>query len=51
MADNHPIRIYVNEIGNRNTHRTMTGYYQLLKPETMVLLEINKRKITKEKNG
>ena len=51
MADNPPIRTYVNEMENRNTHRTMTGYYQLLKPETMALLETTKRKITKDKNG
>ena len=39
MADNAPIRIYVNEIESRNTFKIKTGYYlELLTPEMIKLL-------------
>ena len=45
VTDNPSIRIYVNKIENRITFRIRTGYYlQLLKPETMKLLEALKVK-------
>ena len=39
VADNPPIRIYVNKIENRITFKIKTGYYlELLTTETMQLL-------------
>ena len=50
--DNPPIRIYVNNIGNRITFKIKTGYQrQLLTPETMKLLGSFENKITKDKIG
>ena len=52
MNDNPPIRIYINEIESRITFKIKTGYHpELLTPETMKLLEINKTKLIKDKNG
>ena len=46
------IRISVNKIENRIMFKIKTGYYlKLLPPETMKLLESNKSKIIKDKNG
>ena len=51
VADNPPIRIYVNKIENRNTFKTKIGYYlQLLTPETKKLLRTTIKKIIKDKN-
>ena len=46
------IIIYINKIENRTTFKIKTEYYlELLTPETMQLLEINKSKIRKNENG
>ena len=51
-VDNLSIKIYVNKIENRVTFKIKNGYYlELLIPETMKLLGITERKITKDKNG
>ena len=51
VADNPPIRIYVNKIEKRITFRIKTGHYlQLLTPESMKLLGSIKSKIAKNKN-
>ena len=52
-TDNLSIRTYVNKTENRITFKIKTGYYlELLTPETTKLLvESNKSKITKDKNG
>ena len=51
-VDNPPIRIYVNQIKNRITFKTKSGYYlELLTPKTMKLLGSAESKITKNKNG
>ena len=51
VADNPPIKIYVNKIENRIIFKIKTGYYiEFLTSETMKLLESNKSKITKDKN-
>ena len=45
---NPSIRIYINKLENRITFKIKTGYYlELLTPETMKLLESNKRKMVK----
>ena len=50
-GDNPSIKIYVNKIENRVTHKIKKGYYlELLTPETMKLLASTKSKITKDKN-
>ena len=52
VADNGPIRIYVNKIENSVTLKIKTGYYlKLLMPETMKSLGRTKNKITKDENG
>ena len=52
MADNPPIRIYVNKIENRIIFKIKIEYYlELLTPETMKLLESTKSKITEDENG
>ena len=52
MSDNPPIRIYLNEIGNRITLKIKTTFYlELLTLEMMKLLGCTKNKITKDKNG
>ena len=44
--------MYVNKIENRSTFKTKTGYYlELLKLETVKLLESTKSKITKDEEG
>ena len=44
--------MYVNKIENRITFKTKTGYYlELLKLETVKLLESTKSKITKDEEG
>ena len=46
------IIIYINKIENRTTFKIKTEYYlELLTPETMQLLGINKSKIRKNENG
>ena len=46
------IIIYINKIENRTTFKIKTEYYlELLTPETMLLLGINKSKIRKNENG
>ena len=51
VADDPPIRIYVNKIENWITFKIKTGYYlELLTTEMMKLLESTKNKITKDKN-
>ena len=51
-TDNPSIRMYVHQIENRITFKIKTEYYlELLTPETMKLIESNKSKITKDKNG
>ena len=50
-TDNPSIRIYVNNIEDRITFKTKTGYYlQLLKAETMKLLGSTENKISKNKS-
>ena len=52
VIDNSPIRIYVNQIENRISHRMNIGYYlELLTAQTLKLLGSTKNKITKGKNG
>ena len=52
MADNPPIRIYVNKIENRIIFKTKTWYYlQLLMREMFKLFWCSKNKITKIENG
>ena len=52
MADNPPIRIYVNKIENRIIFKTKTWYYlQLLMREMIELFWCSKNKITKIENG
>ena len=52
MADNPSINIYLNRIDNRITFGSKTVYYlELLRLETILLLERTKNKITKKKNG
>ena len=52
VTGNPPIRIYVNEIGNRVTFRIKTGnYIEILASETMKLLGSTKNKIINDKNG
>ena len=52
MADNPPIRIYVNIIENRITFQIKTGYYlELLTLQTTKLFGSTKGKITKNENG
>ena len=51
VTGNPPIRIYVNEIGNRVTFRIKTGnYIEILTSETMKLLGSTKNKIINGKN-
>ena len=51
-TDNPSVRIYVNKIENRITFIIKTRYYlELLMPETKKLLESNKSKTAKNKNG
>ena len=46
MADNLPMRIYVNKIENRSTFKIETGYYlELLVSETIKLLGSIKNRI------
>ena len=50
VADNPPIKIYVNKIENRIIFKIKTGYYiEFLTSKTMKLLGSNKSKITKDK--
>ena len=52
MADNLPIRIFVNKTEDRITFRTKKEYHlQVLMPEMMKLLGYTKSKITKDENG
>ena len=52
MSDNPPIIIYVNKKERIITFTIRTGHYvELLKPETIKLLERTKRKVAKDKNG
>ena len=45
------MRLYVNKIENGTTFKIKTGYYlNILTPETVILLEGTKNKITKDKN-
>ena len=51
-VDNPSTRIYVNKIENRIKFKIKSGYYlELLKPETMTLVESAENKINKDKNG
>ena len=51
-VDNLSTRMYINRIENRITFKIKNGYYlELLKPETMKLLESTESKITKDKNS
>ena len=52
MADNLPIRIFVNKTEDRITFRTKMEYHlQVLMPEMMKLPGCTKSKITKDENG
>ena len=52
MADNPPIKIYVNKIENRITFKIKTEYYiKLLSPKIMKLLGSTKSMINKNENG
>ena len=52
LANNQPIRTYVNKTENRVTFKIRTGYYlELLIPETMKLPKSTENKIIKDKNG
>ena len=52
MADNLPIRIFVNKTEDRITFRTKMEYHlQVLMPEMMKLLGCTKSKISKDENG
>ena len=52
VTDNPSVMIYINKIDNRITFEIKTGYYlELLKLETMKLLESTKSKINEDKNG
>ena len=52
VADNPPIRIYINKIENRIILKIKEGYYlQLLTPETIELFGCTKNLITKNENG
>ena len=52
VTDNPSVMIYINKIDNRITFKIKTGYYlELLKLETMKLLESTKSKINEDKNG
>ena len=52
MADNPPIRLYVNKKENIIILKIKTGYYlQLLMSETMKILENTENNITKDENG
>ena len=52
MSDNTPIRIYLNQIENRNTFRIKTGFYlERLIPERMNLLGSTKSNIMKDENN
>ena len=52
MADNPPIRLYVNKKENIIILKIKTGYYlQLLMSETMKMLENTENNITKDENG
>ena len=45
LTDNPPVRFYVNKIENRITFKIKRGsYLELLRPETMKLLESTKSK-------
>ena len=51
LTNKPPAKIYVNKIQNRITFKIWSGYcFELLKIETLKLLESTKQKITKEKN-
>ena len=51
LADNPPIRIYVNKTENRIAFKIKTGYYlELLTPKIWKLLRNTKNKKTKDKN-
>ena len=46
MTDNPPIKIYVNQLGNRIAFRIKAGYHlERLIPETMRLIRSNESKI------
>ena len=52
VPSNPSIRIYINKIENWITIKIKTGYYlEILRSETMKLLESTKSKITKNENG
>ena len=52
VADNPSVRININKIDYRITSKIKTGYYlELIRPETMKLLESIKSKITKDENS
>ena len=52
VADNLPMRIYVNKIENRSTFKIETGYYlDLLISEMIKLLGSIKNRIAKDDNG
>ena len=52
MADNHPIRIYVNKIRSKIKINIKIGYYlEFLTSETMKLKESTKSKITEDENS
>ena len=52
VTNNPSIIIYVNKLENRITFKIKTGYYfEILTPETMILLGSTKSKITKGENG
>ena len=52
VADNPSVRINLNEIDYRVTSKIKTGYYlELIRPETMKLLQSIKSKITKDENS
>ena len=52
IADNSPVKIYVNKIKNRIVFKIKTGYkLELLSKETMQLLGSSKKDIDKNKDG
>ena len=52
VADNPSVRINLNEIDYRVTSKIKTGYYlELIRPETMKLLQSIKSKITKDESS